>query len=293
MTGEIVYIFTDERQDRIDYLMNTAIPRLGPMPGNVRIIAEGSKFDESMTGILDGLEESKRRMAPAFAFLDPFGFSDTPMSIVARILQHRYSEVMVTMMIGPVNRFLSSPDEKVAAHFDGLFGDPGWRDLIAAGDRVAALGEFYAEQLRKSAPYVLSFRMLDAGNRPIYDLFFATKHLEGLKQMKRAMWSVDPANGVRFSDRKVPGLTLFEAVLDTAPLRRALLERFAGQCVDYDDLEEWVLLATPYHDGHIKRRTLQLMEDDGHIEYVPAVSRTTGRTRARGTYPDGCQVRFL
>jgi three-Cys-motif partner protein len=292
MRGEIVYIFTDERQDRIEYLMNVAVPRLGPLPANVRIEADASKFDESMTDLLAGLAEHNHKMAPAFAFLDPFGFSDTPMSLIARILEHPHSEVMVTVMLEPVNRFLTTPNESVAVHFDALFGDLAWRELTDVPDRLNALGEFYAEQLRKSALYVWSFRMLDEANRPIYDLFFGTKHLEGLKKMKRAMWSVDPVSGARFSDRHERGLTLFEPQLDTAPLRRGLAKEFGGQTVSYANLEQWVLLKTPYHDGHIKRRTLQPMEDDDQIEYVPPAIRPTTRTRARGTYPDGCQVRF-
>ena len=292
MRGEIVYIFTDERQDRIDYLMNVAVPKLGPLPANVRVHADASKFDESMTELLDGLAENNHNMAPAFAFLDPFGFSDTPMSIIARILEHPHSEVMVTVMLEPVNRFLTTPNESVAVHFDTLFGDPTWRELTGVPDRLNALGEFYADQLRRSARYVWSFRMLDEGNRPIYDLFFATKHPDGLKKMKRAMWSVDPVAGARFSDRRETGLTLFEPQLDTTPLRRALVKEFSGQTVSYADLELWVLLETPYHDGHIKRRTLQPMEDDHLIEYVPPAIRLTTRTRARGTYPDGCRVCF-
>src|SRR5439155_5521505 len=129
--------------------------------------------------------------------------------------------------------FLTHPNEKLAAHFDALFGDPGWRELTGAPDRLNVLGEFYAEQLRKSARYVWSFRMLDEGNRPIYDLFFGTKHLDGLKKMKRAMWSVDPVSGARFSDRYEEGLTLFEPQLDTTRLRRALIKEFGGRTVPY------------------------------------------------------------
>lgn len=76
MRGELVYIFTDESQDRIDYLTDVAIPRL-TIPKNVPIVAEAAKFDESMTELLDELADNHHNMAPAFAFLDPFGFSDT------------------------------------------------------------------------------------------------------------------------------------------------------------------------------------------------------------------------
>lgn len=130
--------------------------------------------------------------------------------------------------------------------------------------------------------------MQDEGNRPIYDLFFATKHIDGLKKMKRAMWSVDAGGGRRFSDRHAGEVTLFEEQLDTAPLRKGMTARFSGQVVPYEDLERWVLVETDYHDSHIKTRTLRPLEDDELIECVmPA-----GRKRYGRSYPEDCSIRF-
>ncbi len=166
---EFVFIFIDQDRDRIEYLEQVAIPRLGELPSNVRVECGVGSFDAEMGGILDGLEDAGHNLAPAFAFVDPFGFSDTPMELIGRILAHPRSEVLVTVMLEPVNRFLNHPSEKIAAHYDGLFGDLGWRDLMHAENRIEALGDFYADQLFKHAEFVWSFRMLDEGNRPIYE----------------------------------------------------------------------------------------------------------------------------
>ena len=285
---EFVFIFIDKDAHRIEYLEQVAIPRLGQLPANVRVECGVGSFDAEMGGLLDSVEDAGKNLAPAFAFVDPFGFSDTPMEVIGRILAHKRSEVLVTVMLEPVNRFLEHPSEKIAAHYDGLFGDSGWRDLLDTDNRIEALGNFYADQLRKRAEYVWSFRMLDQGNRPIYDLFFATGHIDGLKKMKRAMWSVDPGGGSRFSDRHAGGITLFDAQLDTTPLRKAMTETFAGQEVSYVDLERWVLAETDYYDSHIKKRTLQPLEEEGAIECV----MPQDRKRWGKSYPEGCSIRF-
>jgi three-Cys-motif partner protein len=289
MSGtEFVFIFIDQHADRIDYLENVALPRLGELPSNVRIECAADRFDTAMTKILDGLEDAGHNLAPAFAFVDPFGFSDTPMDLIARILTHPQSEIFVTVMLENINRFLAHPDPKIAAHYDTLFGDPGWRDLVDEPDRLNALGNFYADQLRKHAEFVWSFRMQDEGNRPIYDLFFATKHIDGLKKMKRAMWSVDAGGGRRFSDRHAGGVTLFDEQFDTTALRKAMMGTFSGQDVSYEDLERWVLVESDFHDGHIKTRTLRPLEDDGLIACVVP----QGRKRWGRSYPDDCLIRF-
>lgn len=289
MRGELIFLFIDKHRDRIEYLKKTALPRLGELPDNVRVDVQCASFNETMEELLDDLDERGQRLAPTFAFLDPFGFSDTPMSVIERILQHPRSEVLVTFMIEPVNRFLAHPSEKLTARYDDLFGDPGWRHLLDREDRLAAIGDFYGRQLGRMARYVWSFRMLHKGNRPVYDLFFGSNHLEGLKKMKRAMWGVDPGGGYRFSDRRADQPTLFEATPDTSRLRRELVETFAGQTVSYAHLEEWILTHTPFHDGHIKKLTLKPLEDAGLIDCLPPPRKPK---RRKGTYPDGSSIRF-
>jgi hypothetical protein len=243
-----------------------------------------------MVEVLDSLDTEGSRLAPSFTFIDPFGFSDTPMSVVARLIKQPYAEVLVTLMVENINRFLEHPNEEVLQHYDALFGDSTWRQLRDHPDRLNALGDLYRQQLLNAgARYVWSFRMLDNGNRPIYDLFFATKSIEGLKKMKRAMWSVDPVGGFRFSDRaaQVQNLVLFGPEADVALLRRTLVKHFAGRTVTVEEVEEWVLVETPYHDGHIRQKTLLPLERDGKVEYVPPPERNR-----KGHYPSGCKLRF-
>jgi three-Cys-motif partner protein len=285
---EFVFWFIDNDADRLEYLEHVAVPKLGQLPENVTVRYNHAAFDEHMSEMLDSLQERGTRLAPTFAFVDPFGFSDTPMSIIRRVLEHPRSEVLITVMLEYVNRFLKHPNSAIATRWDELFGDVGWRELVERPDRLNALGDFYAMQLRRSARYVTSFRMLDEGERPIYDLFFGSNHLDGLRKMKRAMWNVNPTGGFSFSDRDSTQLSLFDKA-DTTRLRSVLLKRFKGRTVSLREVEEWILTETTFHDGHIKRMTLGPLEKDGLIKCIPPRAKSDRRA---GTFPDGSQIEF-
>lgn len=273
-----------------------AIPRLGELPKNVKVRVEYGKFDEAANAMLDEVEGKGSHLAPSFTLIDPFGFSDTPMSVVSRVLKQPSAEILITVMLENINRFLAHQNPKVQARYDELFGDQGWRALTDRPNRFDALGNFYREcLLANGAKYVWAFRMIDDGNRPIYDLFFATQKVEGLKKIKRAMWSVDPAGGFRFSDRAADAsdLTLFGPDPDLSSLRRALVREFGGTTKHYYEIEEWVLVETPFHDGHIKTKCLKVLEGEDKLEYLPPLTASTGSKRRKGTFPErDCRIVF-
>ena len=80
------------------------------------------KFDEEIAKALDSVESEGRNLAPSITFVDPFGLSDTPMSHLGRLLEHDKSEALITVMLGDLNWFLSSPNPKHAKRYDELFG---------------------------------------------------------------------------------------------------------------------------------------------------------------------------
>src|SRR5262249_32498822 len=149
--------------------------------------------NNEMSSVLNYLDEQKKRLAPAFVFIDPFGFSHTPFKTIARILQNPRSEVLVTFMYEEINRFLAHPDQP--QNYDDLFGTGEWRKAATINDaekRRRFIHDLYLAQLRTLAKYVRSFEMLNKGNRTDYFLFFATNGLIGLEKMKEAMWKVSP-----------------------------------------------------------------------------------------------------
>jgi hypothetical protein len=244
--------------------------------------------------LLNDLERLGGQLAPTFAFLDPFGFSHTPLLLIKRLMKHRRCEVLITFMYEEINRFLAQ--EQVPQHFDALFGCSLWtqaRQLQVPGERKTYLRELYKQQLEREAgiTYVRSFEMFNRDNRTDYFLFFGTKSIDGLRKMKEAMWRVDETGTYQFSDATDPGQnTLFEAGPDAGDLRRRLIEAFRGRDVSIDAIEEFVLTQTPYRETHIRKPVLAPMERStpADIEVIGA-----GSARRRGQYPTGTVIRFL
>ncbi len=295
MKIDLICLFIEEDEERARHLEEVAIPKLEHQPKNILIHVRNASFDEAMTELLDGIQQDGKSLAPAFAIVDPFGFSATPMSVVARILGEPRSEVMVTLMARDLNRFATHPDEKVLTHYDELFGTNEWRSLqdLKQG-RLEALSGFYGERLRSHARYVWSFRMTDEKNAPIYDLWYATKNIKGLEAMKRAMWSVDPVAGAKFSDRTDPdqeALFVGEGLANAQSRAQNLfVAAFRGNQVPIKTVHEWILTETPLHDGHYKSGVLKPLEEAGKIKYIPADPK---KRRQMGWYPAGSAVEVM
>lgn len=280
--AEFKFLFIDSDPRRLAHLQETAVPRLD-LPPQVEVLYAKDEFDRNVRTLLDDIESRGSQLAPVFAFIDPFGYSDIPMTTVERIARNGNSEVFVTFMTEFVNRFLEHPSTEHERRLDELFGTTTWRALANEAERAEALSDFYLERLGERAAYTWSFRMFGERNRALYDLMFSTNHLAGLKQMKSAMWKVDPVSGARFSDTAhAPGQQgFFDDEKNTDALRAALLREYKGRDpVEYSSLELFVLTRTQFHDGQIKKATLEPMEREGLIAWEQFPNGPARKSRA-------------
>jgi len=290
--SEVVFLFIEKREDRCAYLKQE-LAKLS-LPENFKVETICGDFAETLTEAMDRLDQQKARMAPAFAFLDPFGFSQTPFSVIQRLGANARCEVLITFMYEAINRFLSLPEQ--AQNLDRLFGTQNWRgvrELDDPNDRRAVLHAIYGHQLIHDAgfQFVRSFEMLDLGNQTQYFAFFGTHSELGLRKMKAAMWKIDPAGTFRFSDRTDPKqAVLFEAGPDIDLLKEQLLSTFRGKTVKVEDIEAFVVRETAFRETHFKRQVLAQLErvDPPSIEIICAPAN-----RRKGTFPNGTVLRFL
>ncbi|MEX1253046.1 MAG: three-Cys-motif partner protein TcmP [Dehalococcoidia bacterium] len=293
ITTEVVFVFIEKDESRAAHLQGE-IQQFSNIPSNFVIQSACSPFDDTLTDVLDSIDEQGSRLAPCFAFIDPFGFAQTPFSVVKRIMAHPRCEVLITFMYEFINRFLTHPD--LGETFDRLFGTGTWRvarTLEGAAERRAFLHNLYIDQLRREAAiqYVRSFEMIDDGNRTEYFLFFGTNHITGLKKMKDTMWRVDKSGRFQFSDFTNPTQpVLFEAEPDFDHLERLLRGRFGGNQASVERIEQFIVVDTPFTDSHYKRGVLRKLEyaNPPGLEIVAARDK-----RRRGTYPPGTIIRFL
>ncbi len=200
---EVVFWFIDERQDRIEHLKQE-LENLDT-PAHFKVIPETGRFHEKFAVMMDCIKEGSGTLAPTFAFIDPFGFSGIPFSLIERLLKYKRCEVFITFMVDAINRFLEHPEDKVVQHIVEAFGTVEAICIAkGVGNRVVQLRELYQSNLERVAEYVRYFEMRDRQDRTQYYLFFATNHELGHLKMKEAMWRIDPNGEFRFSDATNP-----------------------------------------------------------------------------------------
>jgi three-Cys-motif partner protein len=293
ISGNILFLFVEERSDRASVLRECLDELV--LPRNFRIgVAAGEQFAVAFDEVKRFYEDRGRRLPPTFAFIDPFGWTGAPFSVVQYILAQPSCEIFVTFMYEEINRFLSHPQQP--ANFDQFFGTQDWREglnLSIPHDRNRFLHDLYLRQLRSVgiAKYVRSFQMQNESGLTDYYLFYATNSLLGLRKMKEAMWRIDDSGEFTFSDATDANqLVLFSKEPRYDLLAKQLEDHFRGQEVAISQIEEFVLAQTPFRETHYKR-----VLKDFELSDPPRLAVAAGPTgRRRGTFSSATiRLRFI
>src|SRR5438445_3017606 len=85
MKSEVIYLFIEERRDRVEHL-RSELSQLS-LPENVKVDIEHGRYEQIFGSRLHALQEQGRELAPTFAFVDPFGYSDASMDLTGQFLQ--------------------------------------------------------------------------------------------------------------------------------------------------------------------------------------------------------------
>jgi len=199
--SEIIMLFIEAKKERYNHLKQK-INSIN-IPSNIEIKSINAKFDETLTDLFKYIDEQKTRLAPAFVFIDPFGFTGIPFTLIKRIMRNEKCEVLITFMFEEINRFIS--DTRLWDSLTETFGTDEWQKVITEQDskkRIELLHSIYKGQLERDADikFVSSFKMINKINKTDYFLFFGTNHITGLKKMKEAMWKIDKSGLFQFSD---------------------------------------------------------------------------------------------
>lgn len=290
LSGELAFLFIEERGDRADHL-EAQIGKLS-LPAHFKVKVERGTFADKLGKKLDELEADRNQVAPTFALIDPFGFSGIPYALVKRLLTKDKCEVLITFMVDSINRWLTHPDDSIRAHIVETFGtDEAIKIAEGTGDRATALKNLYHRQLNKVAKFVRYFEMRDRDARVVYYLFFASNNPLGHLKMKEAMWKVDPFGDFTFSDSTDPNQQLLFNDPSTGPLTGNLAAKFrpAGQ-IAVKRVETYVQDDTAYLRKHMGEALGQL-ESQGKLKV--AENKMDGKKRRAKTFPNEALISFL
>lgn len=285
-------IFVEADKERYDFLIQKI--QSMKLPSNLDVSVTCDTFENAIGLKLEKLIKQGFYLMPTFAFIDPFGFTGIPLSIIENIMKSPKTEVLINFMYEEINRFTSL--QKV---WDGLFdtfGTDEWKkvnDEKEPAKRDRMLRDIYKVQLEKKAKakYVRFFKMINNSNRTDYYLFFGTNDLTGLKKMKEAMWNVDKSGTFQFSDATYnPSQpTLFEIEPNYKELKQLIINKFKGKTVGVEEVELFVVVETPFRETHYKRQVLKSMEES----LLPEIVVTALKNRRKGTYPEDTKIQFL
>jgi len=284
------FVIVERRHDRFDRLQDEISEfwrSRGGQPPNVRLHPFRREFADIARSVIPRLRQS----APMFSFIDPFGWS-VPMSVIRDYLAGSGCEVLVTFMYERVNQFITTSNDDTLLTFEKLFhvSDTELRRITANNgqERRRLLRDLYLTQLQEEAgfKYARAFEVRDIRrNRTIYFLMFGTHSIRGLDRMKRAMWKLDPEQGLLFSGLTSGDPLLFQPEPHLTPLYNALQDRFAGETVTVSVVEEYVITDTDYTSSHYKT-VLRDLEKKGHLECISP-------RRKKNSYRSDNILRFL
>lgn len=289
LDGQIFFLFIEEDKERAKNL-EAEIQKL-KLKANFKVSTVNEKFHESIDKVLKGLEIEGKILAPTFLFIDPFGFSGIPASIVARLLSIPKVEVFINFAVDSINRFLGTEDTK--EHISELFGTEAVIELIKYSNqnRVRDLKDLYQLMLQEQAKFVRYFEMRNNDNRIIYYLFFCSNNSLGHLRMKEAMWRVSKEGDFSFSDSTNPNqVVLFTKEDFGEEIFKELNGKFNNKTIDVIELKTYVEDETAYLDKHLNQ-ALRFAEQNNFIKVNEL--KKDGTKRRKGTFPEGTIVKLI
>ena len=293
---KIVFWFIEKDQRRFEKLQEVLKLKFPQLKNNesdqIQYNVQKAEFSKSLIETLDGLEQQGAKLAPTFAFLDPFGFSGLPMNLIRRMLNYKKCEVLVTFMSGFVLRF---HDELRENALNELYATDVWKNvnkLKTPDEKRKFLLELYVKQLKDvgGAIFVRTFEMIGLDNNTIYHLVYGTKHWKGLEVIKRAMLKVGQGGTYKFSDRTNPNQTFLldynEDDFWVPEVGKMIFQKFRGQKVLLEKIYEYVITETPFI--FIKTKILTPLEKTT----PPKIMNVSNRNTKRLDYPEKCIIEF-
>ena len=244
--------FIELDTDRHRHLAQCLMHQNARVAASSRIIVEKPILGDCQTEIRRLIAQRKRDekpVGPALFFLDQFGYSQVPMSLIRAIMAERQCEVFSYLNGQRMNSYLS--DKNKWESITNAYGDESWKAALGMSGRARqeCLIGAYKNAIRNNAgtEYVWTFAVFNSGGQLIHWLVFATNHWNGLYEMKKAMWRADITGQYRFSDRvEGVGQRTFLSTLDDDQPATRLLEALAGQTLEESEVRDFVLTRTPY-----------------------------------------------
>jgi three-Cys-motif partner protein len=230
-------------------------------PHKVFVSIEHGDFQRVLQDGINQLCEQKSAMAPAFIFVDPYGFA-LPGKLLAELKAFERCELFITFMWRWIDMAIRNP--LLAENMDALFVTPDWRNLTGIqnpDERCEAAIRLLCKQL--GAKYFTRVKMLGEHVETKYVLIHATSHLKGRELMLGAMWKICPTGGfkVRVNDNPDQEF-LIKPEPNLESLKQWLWDKYKNKTVSLGEIYSTLAEETFYLKTHLHQVLKELHGND-------------------------------
>jgi three-Cys-motif partner protein len=231
-----------------------------PLPARVNVETSQDDAFEKLSAILDDLRRDRARMAPAFLFVDPYGFK-IPAHLLSDLMKAGRVELFINVMWRELDMLVQQRPDPSTPHartLDEIFGSDDWRTKVTGTGMDERLGRAIPVMARGIGAkwWTSAVRMVTGGQATRYVLLHLTNSDDGRDLMKECAWSVSPAGEflVRRSDNPDQQF-LIKPEPDLRSLRDWIIGRLSRRPERWQDLHgavrpEWWL---PKHVNEVVR----------------------------------------
>ena len=192
---EVIFSFIEVDEDNCK-LLESEIQKLGTLPKQVKLDVVCADCFEALESIIDSMEKSQSTLAPAFIFVDPYGFK-VPGAILRKLMESGRVELFINVIWRELSMALAqgSSSSGMARTLDLIFDGDDWRGLVGLPFEEQAQACVNLLQRKIGAKWATHIRMLGNNNVTRYMLLHLTNHEKGRDLMKDCIWKVCPEGG--------------------------------------------------------------------------------------------------
>ena len=221
--------------------LDSELKKVGDRPARVHIKTSAGDAYELLSNIVQDLQTSGQQMAPAFIFVDPYGFK-LPGDLLAELMAAGRVELFVNVIWRELDMAIQQrppAGHGLATTLDQIFAGDDWRmiDGDAANERMDQAVRLLSNRI--GAKWHTYIRMTSGGDAVRYLLLHLTNHPDGRELMKECIWKVAPDGGFdvrQRDDHRQP--LLIKPKPDLTPLREWLLERLRQRPYTKSELDD-------------------------------------------------------
>jgi three-Cys-motif partner protein len=243
-----------ERDEENRAALTEELKRYAVPPGVKIDTVAGDAFSQ-LSSLVSGIKALGKEMAPAFIFVDPYGFK-VPGALLRELFEIGRTELFINVIWRELDMAIAharSGHEGFVDVVTNIFDGPEWREAIDSDANAEIRAEQAVDLLatKIGAKWATHIRMLGENGATRYLLVHFTDHDDGRDLMKDCMWKVCPDGGfyARKGDNPAQQVLITQEP-DLRPLKQWVLMELAAGAKRWSELDDAVR-AEPWRLAHL------------------------------------------